>query len=132
MTYDPRKPYDFNKPQWINATMVPKELEGCKAWVAPYFMGAFMPVEMGWVPSDYSRDPEHCGDIWVMPIAPPQPPSPTDMDHYEWRTNLPNLKKTGQISRKQSRSRNGSGKGSKSAVRRAVDIIYPTQETDPK
>lgn len=65
--------YNTNLNLWIEATRIPKWLEGLRAWVwdSNKESSAVVP---GIVPRGYSRDPRHCGGIWYQLMAPPAPP----------------------------------------------------------
>ena len=57
--------------EWIKAEDVPKAFEGMRAWIYEPWAKT---IEIGWVPTNYSRDPAHCAGIQVWPLFVPPPP----------------------------------------------------------
>lgn len=63
--------------EWIKAEDVPTWMEGMRAWI--YRPGDLGGIDIGWVPTGFSRDPRHCGGIQVWVLQTPFPPSDSAM-----------------------------------------------------
>lgn len=59
-------------PEWIAAKDVAPELEGRRAWIWKDWLGY---ADIDWIPRGFSRKPEHCEGIFMMPIDPPPIPA---------------------------------------------------------
>lgn len=70
---------------WVEGPNVPIAMEGlqCWKWVDGNRTSWRDKPVLDVVPTDFSRDPQHCGGVWFYPIDPPSNPHQLGLNKKE-------------------------------------------------